>query len=242
MEDFAAIAKVFFPGSVAFLFAGLAAAVLFAIVAPRYRRVVRGAVLALVAAYVVISLPWTAKRLLKPLSRYESLAHPEQLAQGGASSAGTDLFVFHGDHEAGRLQETLRLYHLLRPRRVVVVARGPQMRDRLRDAGIPRDQLIWAHGSVTTREQALETQMLVRQLGSARVVLVASPIQMRRALAACEAAGVHPMPVPAVSPLPYGELPYGVLSLVPRRDAYVLSADSLYEYAALGWYHAMGWA
>jgi uncharacterized SAM-binding protein YcdF (DUF218 family) len=70
-------------------------------------------------------------------------------------------------------------------------------------------------------------------------VLVASPIHMPRALAACEAFGVQA--VPSVTAVPHTDLPGGVWSVIPRRDALFYTNESLYEYLAIWWYRQQGW-
>ena len=49
---------------------------------------------------------------------------------------------------------------------------------------------------------------------------------MPRALAACEAVGVRA--VPSVTAIPHTDLPGGMWSVVPRRDALLYTNESLY--------------
>jgi len=226
------LAKQFVPGSLAFLILGLAGAVLVLLFEPRWKRWTVVGLLLLSAFYTILSLPATANRLADGLDRYPPLIRAEEAR--GASA----VVLLHGDHQAARLRETLRLYRLLNPKWIVVSAQGPQLRDSLRYS-VPPDQILWESRSRTTREQALNLARLLEAKHIARVVLVASPIHMPRALGACRAAGIDA--VPAASPRPHAGMPRGGRGLVPQIGALTLSTESLYEYLALYLYKHRGW-
>ena len=227
------IVKAFVPGSMEFLLLGIVCGLLLRVLRPSLKRVTAAWMASLAIFYLVLSLPWTAKRLAEPLYFYPPVTGPADAL--GAST----LVVLHGDHEGLRVQETFRLYELLLPQRVIVLAGGPRMRDALLGTGIPSGQLLWAGDSRTTREQALQIAALIQAQHIGRVVLVASPIHMPRALAACRAAGVDA--VPSVTSRPHNQPSQGLWNLVPGRDAFYLSDESLYEHLALRWYQMRGW-
>jgi uncharacterized SAM-binding protein YcdF (DUF218 family) len=227
------VAKQFVPGSLAFLILGLVAALLVLLLEPRWKRWTVLGLLLLSGFYTVLSLPALANRLADGLDRYPPLTQADEAR--GASA----VVLLHGDHPAARLRETLRLYKLLNPKWIVVSAQGPHLRDSLRYSA-PPDQILWESRSRTTREQALNLATLLQAKHIARVVLVASPIHMLRALGACRTAGIDV--VPAVSPRPHASMPRGMRGLVPQIGALTLSTESLYEYLALYLYKHRGWA
>jgi uncharacterized SAM-binding protein YcdF (DUF218 family) len=195
---------------------------------------VSAALLVLACGYLALSLPLTANLLAESLYRHSSVTRPHD-AQGAQA-----VLVLQGDHEQLRVEETIRLYQLLHPAWVIVSANAAPIRNALVAAGLPKNQVIWGYHSRTTREQALEMAALLRSRHVGPVVLVASPIHMARALAACESAGIDA--IPSVSARPHAGLPRGFRGLVPRREALTLSRESLYEHLALRWYSWRGWA
>ena len=228
------LVKWMLPGSIAFLILALIGLSLLAAAVPRARRRAFSAIGLIAAGYLVLSLPWVARSLARPLYQFESLTTVDQ-----ANGAST-IVLLHGDNLPLRLAEAVRLYELLHPRLVLIVAPGPDVRDELVQSDeIPSERIQWAYRSSTTREQALELANVLRTKGISRVVLIASPIHMPRALAACRKAGVDAEP--AVTAPPDAALPDGVWNFVPRRDAMALSYDSIYEHLALRWYRLKGW-
>ena len=125
------IVKAFVPGSMEFLLLGIVCGLLLRVLRPSLKRVTAAWMASLAIFYLVLSLPWTAKRLAEPLYFYPPVTGPADAL--GAST----LVVLHGDHEGLRVQETFRLYELLLPQRVIVLAGGPRMRDALLGTGIP---------------------------------------------------------------------------------------------------------
>lgn len=229
----AEILKNFVPGSPAFFLAGLVVGLAPLLVRRTLARWQFVWLSCLVGAYVVLSAPLTARAVATGLYRQSSVNRVEDAL--GAST----LVVFDGDHAGLRLKETTRLYALLDPQWVIVSStRGWFLRD-VRQAGIPPDRIVRETSTTTTRAQAIAVAALLKERGIDRVVLVASPIHMPRALAACEAVGIRA--VPSVTAIPHTDLPGGVWSIIPRRDALFYTNESLYEYLAIWWYHRRGW-
>jgi uncharacterized SAM-binding protein YcdF (DUF218 family) len=230
MTDLAAgVVKTFVPGSINFLAAGLLASLLLCRFGLR-AGLAAGATLLL--AYGGLSLPWTARQLASPLVR-----HPPLAASPAAVGVWT-LIVLDGDHPHGRIREAMRLWRTLEPRLVVVSGR-PWFHRALVQAGIPPDRLLWDSRSATTYEQARHVGRLLHERRTGRALVVASPLHMRRVLAAFDAARLDV--VPAVSGLPYGHLPRGAAALVPHPAALRLSTEALYELLALQYYRLRGW-
>jgi uncharacterized SAM-binding protein YcdF (DUF218 family) len=229
----ARILKNFVPGSPAFFLAGLVcglAPLLFRRTLSRWQSVWLSC---LVGTYLVLSIPLTARAVAAGLYRQPSVTRPEE------ALGATALVVFDGDHAGLRLKETTRLYALLNPQWVVVSSTREWFHHDLRQAGIPPDRIVRETSSVTTRGQAIAVAALLKARRIDRVVLVASPIHMPRAFAACEALGVRA--VPSVTARPHPDLPAGMWSVIPRREALFYTNESLYEYLAIWWYRQQGW-
>jgi len=229
----ARILKNFVPGSPAFFLAGLVVGLMPLFVRRTLSRWQFVWLSCLVGTYLVLSAPVTARAVAKGLYRQPSVNRLQDAR--GAST----LVVFDGDHAGLRLKEITRLYALLHPEWVIVSSTREWFQQDVRRAGIPPDRIVRETSTLTTRDQAIAVAALLKERGIDRVVLVASPIHMPRALAACEAAGVRA--VPSVTARPHTDLPGGVWSVIPRRDALFYTNESLYEYFAIWWYRQQGW-
>jgi len=227
----AGIVKNVFPGSPAFLLAAL----LLGLAPLAWRRPLpRASAIWLVlvsGSYLALSLPWVATHLAEPISRHDSIARASDVPDGAA------VVLLDGDHLNSRVLETIRLYALLQPKWIVVSSFRQLVVERLVQAGIPRDRILREGRSTTTREQmlALRPFLEAHQIGS--IVLVASPIHMRRALGACRAVGIRVVPS-ASGPL-HAEM--RVRSLMPELGALRYSSETLYEYLAEWQYRRQGW-
>jgi uncharacterized SAM-binding protein YcdF (DUF218 family) len=229
----AQILRNFVPGSPGFLVAGIVFGLAPFLLGRSLFRWQLAWLSILVGTYLVLSMPFTARAIAEGLYRQSSVKRAEEAL--GAST----IVIFDGDHAGLRIQEAIRLYTLLHPRWVVVSSREPWFGQRLRRGGIPSGRIAWDTASSTTRDQAVALAALLTARHIDRVVLVASPIHMPRALAACEAVGVRA--VPSITAVPHTDLPRGVWSVVPRRDALFYTNESLYEYLAIWWYRRQGW-
>lgn len=224
--------KMLVPGSPALLVCGVAGAapLLFW---PRTRPWCVGLLLALGSLYFALSLPWTANRIAESLYRHGSVRGDANL--GDVST----VVVLDGDHQDGRIKEAARLYRDLAPL-WVVVSGPPDFRDAMVRRGIPSDRIIWEHRARTTREQVLQLVPLLRAHQVDRIVLVASPLHMWRAVEACRAVGIGV--TPSVSERPHPNLPRRTVSSIkPGLEALGLSYDALYEWVAMGYYSVHGW-
>jgi len=229
----ARILKNFVPGSPAFFLAGLAFGLAPLFVRRTFARWQIVWLSCLLGGYLVLSAPLTARAVAEGLYRQPSVNRVED------ALGATALIVFDGDHAGLRLKETTRLYALLHPQWVIVSSTREWFQRDVRMAGIPPDRILRETSSMTTRIQAIAVAAMLPQYGIERVVLVASPIHMPRALAACEAVGVRA--VPSVTARPHTDLPAGLWSVIPRRDALFYTNESLYEYLAIWWYRWRGW-
>jgi len=106
-------------------------------------------------------------------------------------------------------------------------------------AGVPLADLRVEASSANTHENARNAAALLRTGGLGNVLLVTSPIHMRRASAAFRHEGIH------VAPVPSDDDNHTLLARsagwLPRREALTLTARCLREYAALWIYARRGW-
>lgn len=217
------------PGSIAWLALMLLASGLLLASGGRLRRV-GGVVLAIsLAAYAVLSTPIVACALTAHLAVYGPLRQPTHVAA---------VVLLDGDNPSERLTETLRLYRWLQPPWVVLSGDQFPAEDLVR-GGVPRDRILVDATSETTREQALHVASLLRAHQIESSVLVASEIQMPRALGAFRAAGVEA--VPSASPLDWRGPCSGAAAWLPGRDALYASKEAIYEYLALAYYRWRHW-
>lgn len=227
------VAKFFVPGSIPFLLLGLGGGALLLFVRRKARPWAGAWLLALGLAYLLLSMPVTAKRLASVLYGHSPSAGLVD------APAATTIVALDGDHGLARVRETVRLYGLLRPK-WVVVSGDPEFHHWIIAAGVPQEHILWENQASTTREQALHLAPLLDRYGIEQVVLVASPLHMPRALGACQAAGIRALPSP--SALPHASVvTTGFRAILPSREALRLSWESIYEYLALGYYRARGW-
>jgi len=195
----------------------------------RSRRVGISVCAALAGAYVVLALPATAARLSDGLLQFDRL-HDVRDARGAST-----IVMIGGDSAHARIVETLRLFHLLRPR-WIVASSPPEMREALIAGGVPSGQIIAEVTARTTREQAIAVAKLVRARELGPIVLVASAIHMPRALGAFRAAGLSVVPSPSATRQIAGLPRYW-----PAYDGLRLSREAMYEHAALAYYRWRGW-
>jgi uncharacterized SAM-binding protein YcdF (DUF218 family) len=149
---------------------------------------------------------------------------------------------------AWRTLEAARVYHLAGSP-LVIAAGGASGRDgtmpesealrlSLIALAVPPERIISETTSRNTREEAAAVSDILRARGLTRVVLVTSPLHMRRSMAVFARAGVRP--VPAIAPLTTERRALGY-SLVPSLAGLFQSDAVVYEWAALGYYWSRGW-
>jgi len=154
------------------------------------------------------------------------------------------------DSTSLRLLEGVRLYGLLNDPWLIVSGGSPAgdedvppetepMVQELLDAGIPAERIRTDPLSGSTREQAVNLAVLLRELRAEPFLLVTSPIHMRRALASFRAEQLAPVPAPSAQ----HALGHPVLSggWLPHPAALNASQAALREALALGYYWLRGW-
>jgi len=216
VDTLAALVKAFVPGSFPFLLlvSGIGVLLLFS---SRTMAWGRRLLAALLIAYLTLSLPVVARWL-------ESGLHPAYAPIVQVSDAkGARTIVVLGNgvvsysderravhaltrRTAMNVLEGARLYELLKPARLIVsggapagaVARVPEaavMAEALTTLGVPRTHVVLETASHNTRDQSVLVRRMLRP--GERIILVTTPIHMRRALALFAQQGCDVAPSPA---------------------------------------------
>lgn len=215
------------PGSLSFLALGIAVSLTVAYGWPKRRRLGKRLLVALLALYVVMSLPVVAKSIAGRLPSTATTAAPFD-----------QLIVLDGDNRIGRIQLAHEIVDARSPHRVWVL--GAQwFADALRDAGIPHDRLVHETGASTTREQILRVTSLVESNPRTAFALIASRLQMPRIAALLQARGLSVGLI--ASPVDSEPPTSGARLFVPSYAALRVSRDAFYEVVALAYYRWRGW-
>ncbi len=146
---------------------------------------------------------------------------------------------------AARLLEAVRVWRLLDGEGELLFVGGigqpgrraeaPLMAQAAAALGVPRRSLHWEAASRNTHENALA---IASELGGRPFVLVTSAFHMPRAMAACRAAGLEPIPAPCGYRAP---LELSGWDLLPASEYLWDSALAIREYLALLYYRLKGW-
>jgi uncharacterized SAM-binding protein YcdF (DUF218 family) len=249
------------PGSTSFLVFGLAIGVLLLVLGRKSARWGTGWLIALLASYVVLSLPIVAGAMESALADgYQPIGSAEQakgagvivvLAGGSATYRASGQAVESlGEAGALRVLEAARLYKLLGSAQVIASG-GPGgengegdpesgiLKAALVAAGVPASQITEEPASTDTHEQALAIAAMLRPRGNLAFVLVTSPTHMRRASTAMRAQGLDPIPSPSrqhsESPGPGGS------GWLPGASALNASTLAVREVLAWIYYWERGW-
>ena len=265
MDAVAALVKALLvPGSISFLLIVLTGGVVLAWGPRRSRRIAVPALTILAAGYWCASLPIVADALA---TRFHARsAQPALAADLGDVQAIVVLGAGANGYAAAERMVTIpdrqtvfnaleggRVFRLLAGRVPVIASGGivdpdaPQepesvvLRDLLMRAGVPADQILLESASRTTHEQAINVAPMLKAHQWARIALVTPPVQMLRALAVFEAAGVHP--VPAVAPYRSDDSVKGgpASRWLPNGEALDVSSRATYDYLAWLYYWLRGW-
>jgi uncharacterized SAM-binding protein YcdF (DUF218 family) len=223
------VAKAFAPGTPPFFVAAACLCLLLMRWRGMPRRIAATLGGALIAGYLLMSLPWTAARVSAKLRGYS------RLNDARAAEGAEGLTVLEGDSQHAREIETVRLYSMLQPK-WVIVSGSPEMRDELVGAGIPVDRLIMEPTGRTTRTQLLGVARIVAARHLGKFVLIVSVIHMPRALATARDLGLDVVPSASDTRRIDGRPQWW-----PAYDALRLSRDSIYEYVAWWYYRWRGW-
>ena len=195
-----------------------------------------------------------ARALLSPLEgEYPALLSPPQVqvdwvvvrTGGEGWGQGRPITSDLSTSSSARLVEAIRIWRLLgkRPRFLFVGgvgepgkrAEAPLVAQAAVALGVPEDALQWEAASRNTRENA---SAIAAELGRSPFVLVTSAFHMPRAVAACRAQGLSPVPAPCDYRAP---LEITAWDYFPASEYLWDSALAIREYLALVYYRLRGW-
>jgi len=112
------------------------------------------------------------------------------------------------------------------------------MKTALIQLGVPADRILLESTSRITRDQAVLTAAMLRNLGVRSFVLVTSDVHMRRALATFRHEGLEPVPAVARDPL---DSQWVGLEWLPTQEGMEFAQEIAHEYIGLAWYKLRGW-
>lgn len=195
-----------------------------------------------------------ARSLLVPLeSRFSALLSPPGqgvtwivvLAGGEGWAPGRPITSDLSTSSAARLLEAVRVWRMLGEAPKILFVGGVGQPGRPAEAplvaqaalalGVPPEAVDWEAASRNTHENALAIR---DRLGPNRFILVTSAFHMPRAVAACRAVGLTPIPAPCGHRAPGILTPY---DFVPASEYLWDSALAIREYLALLYYRVKDW-
>jgi uncharacterized SAM-binding protein YcdF (DUF218 family) len=149
---------------------------------------------------------------------------------------------------AERTLEAARVYRLFHPEFIISSGglidpddsedpAGDTMKEMLLRLGVPNEKIIVERKSTNTRDEATTIGSMLPSLHVDHVILVTSPIHMRRSMGMFRAAGVAAIPAIARDP----EYSGWTLTLLPSQAGLRLSALVVHETLGLVYYRLRGW-
>jgi uncharacterized SAM-binding protein YcdF (DUF218 family) len=149
-----------------------------------------------------------------------------------------------------RTMEGARLYHVLGTPTVILSGgvtdretpdarpESESMRAVILRLDVPQERLVLESVSTTTRTEADAVRSILGPRRTEPILLVTSPMHMRRSLAVFEAAGLKPI---AAAARPWSDRSPSACRWCPSQYALQLSDDVIYEQGAWLYYWAHGW-
>jgi len=149
-----------------------------------------------------------------------------------------------------RTMEGARLYHLLGTPTVILSGgvtdrdtpdarpESESMRAVMLRLGVPAERLVLESVATTTKAEADAVRGILGARRAEPILLVTSPMHMRRSVAVFEAAGLKPI---AAAARPWPDRSPSACRWCPSHYALQLSDDVIYEQGAWLYYWAHGW-
>jgi uncharacterized SAM-binding protein YcdF (DUF218 family) len=254
-----AVIKASLPGSIAFFILAFAFGLLLLSV-NRTGRWGRRWLWSLFAAYIVFSIPLTARWLAMPLTwgivpvegrTIAGEARAIVVLDGGTArfQKQNELIEIPVAASALRALETCRVYRLMKARLVIVSGghnnadpkwslEASALRDLLIRCGIPESRIMLDSGSLNTRDHSVNLVRMLKDHKIDQFVLVTSPSHMRRAIRAFRTQGVEPVPSPSMGPMD-GKSGWSVFW--PSTEALEYTQEIMHEYFGLAYYFMKGY-
>jgi uncharacterized SAM-binding protein YcdF (DUF218 family) len=161
---------------------------------------------------------------------------------------GTDKISILNLAGAARVLEAARVFRMMDSPWIIssggsargydMVPESETMKTALIQLGVPPDRILLESTSRVTRDEAVLTAAMLRDLGISTIVLVTSDVHMRRALATFRHEGLQP--VPAVARDPLGSQWIG-LAWMPTAQGMAFAQEIAHDYVGLAWYKLRGW-
>jgi uncharacterized SAM-binding protein YcdF (DUF218 family) len=252
----ALLKRLLIPGTPVFLILALVPGVMLLYRRKDGGRAGRIWITALVAGYLLLSLPITAVALIRALTpSYPPVMRVED-ARGATAvvvlGAGMHTYHSRGDMYAGsnreyalRIMEAVRVFRILgRPWIIISGALGNEreteahhMAVELRSFGIDPSRILVEEQATNTRDHTIFVPPMLKAHGVEQFVVVTSRKHMARALRAFRKAGWNPVPS---SPefFVYND---AVDRFLPSMAALDASSALLYDELAMVYYWARGW-
>jgi len=218
------------PGSSGFFYFGFAVSVLL-LVWNRTRKLGRLTLLAMLAGYLILSIPVVGHSLAGPGTE------PATPVAGYGSF--DEIFVIDGDNYRGRAATAVQLATAAKPRAVWFLG-GLDLGYALLSNGLPPQ--LWRHAPSPARTTQSQISWIKRSIGRTRpqrVAIVTSRLQAPRVRAIARQQELDIVVVPA--PLTDEPAQSGIWSWLPSRAGLSLSQEALYERMALILYRRNGW-
>jgi uncharacterized SAM-binding protein YcdF (DUF218 family) len=114
---------------------------------------------------------------------------------------------------------------------------GETMKDSLVRLGVPPDRIIVERNSTNTRDEVVMVAAMLPSLDVKHVILVTSPMHMRRAVGMFRAVGVEVIPAIARQ----REYSGAMVSMVPSETGLLTSALAVHELVGVTYYWLRGW-
>jgi len=251
------IKQVALPGSILTMLTVLAAGVVLLYVRPRVGRIWLTVV---VAGYWLLNCPIGAAVLTRtlddgytPLARAADARGANAVVMLGAGStivrARDRELVLDTTSSALRALETARVFHLIGSPLVIVsggetsklprtVPESEAHRSAVLALGVPAVRIVSESQSHNTHDEAVVVGRMLRERGLGPVVLVTSPLHMRRALATFAAQGIEAIPSPAPA---YGDRPSTPLPVTPNSTSGRITDEAMHEWLSALYYWMRGW-
>jgi uncharacterized SAM-binding protein YcdF (DUF218 family) len=255
------IKEFLIPGSAWFLIIAATVCAVLLSGSPRKRSIGLRLLIGLVALYWVMSVPAVARGLqiakFGRLSDAPANLPPDPIpivvlgnGLGGYAALGGRIDLPLGQTAMNTLFALDRFRR--QPSSIVIATGGAQVeggysegamiRDALIRNHVPADHILVEESSGTTREQAVGSAVLLRQLGATTCVVVTTPQQMVRAIDLFAHEGIRGLPLPAGSIMWTMEDGAPTWNwLIPSTTARAVSRDVIYELMAWPYYRLRGW-
>lgn len=251
--------KASLPGSIAFLTIAFAFGLIL-LSRQRTSRWGRSWLWGLLAAYLLFSIPVTARWLAAPLAWGFTPLESREIARAArvvvVLDGGTARFQNRDDlieiplaTSALRALETCRVHRLMNNPLVIVsggddhadpkwALEASALREILIKCGIPEKRIILDSDSINTRAHSVNLVRMFKELKIEKFVLVTSPGHMRRAIMAFQDQGVEPVPSPSMSSMD-GRSGWSVFW--PSTRALEFTQETMHEYFGLVYYFMKGY-